>query len=98
MNLDQVHAPRRAMEPIHILCEHPNLGARTGRVAPSRENLVSDIRCGASARLFDLKKIFPGDLWRATEHGSRQRSLDGDSVLGVRIIVDPTDAAVGGEP
>jgi len=51
----------------------------------------------ATAGPFDGEQVAPGDLGAPGQHLSGEATSDGDALLGVALLVKPTDAAVGGQ-
>ena len=50
---------------------------------------------GGAAGGFDLREVFPGDRWRLAHDFGGQRDLDRHAFVGMPVVVQAADAAVG---
>ena len=94
VDLQHVLGAGRTVEAIDILGEGPN--ARQPCFHRRDDFMRAIERCPAG-RPFDLAEILPGQLGAAANHLAGEDFFDGNPFLGMLDVVQPADAAIGGQ-
>ena len=84
--------PAARWKTVHILGQH---GHPTVQGFQAGDRIMSGIGMRVATTRLDLRQETPGDVGPALEHGAGKSLLDRQADVGVGILVEAADAAVG---
>ncbi|MPM94728.1 hypothetical protein SDC9_141876 [bioreactor metagenome] len=94
MDLDDLLRSGHAMQAVHVLRQHPHAGLLTLQIC---NHIMRSVRLRAATVGLDLSNVAPRDLRVAGHHVTRQRLLDGQSFLGEALVIQASNASIGGQ-
>ena len=95
MNLDNVFRARKAMEPIDVLRQNPEVIKVAFHLS---QHLMPAVEPSIASPRLDLCHVFPSHLGSRTENGSTQSFFDRNPVFGILIVVKPANTAIDRQP
>lgn len=95
VDFDDILATGLAVQTIDVLGKHHHL---VEMLFQTGNGEMGCIRFGATAGLFDLDQVFPGDIRPNGKYPARQRILNAHPLFRLITVVESTYAAIGWQP